>query len=302
MINPLDMRGPEFLGFYIFWGAGVFLLTGLARALWHFAGETPAGARWGPGIYPSEGDAYTIALLRGGSREVAVTVLGRLVAEGFFYLQEDSLRQQEKQPDRSRLSLLEEEAYSAIAQSTSGTSGLAPPAALARVAQALEPRLAGARTDLETAGLAPGAGKRKGYYTIGVTALLLVTGLGAAKLFVAWMRGRHNVGVLIVLLIISAVAGFKLMRPPLQTAAGQRYLKWLKESHQGLVSMVSAGRRQNFGELALVAGIFGLEILPTLAPLKNALVPPATSDGGGSCSSGCGGGGGCGGGCGGCGG
>ena len=307
MINPLDMRGPEFLGFYVFWGAGVFLLAGLARALWHFAGETPAGARWGPGIYPSEGDAYAIALLRGGSREVAVTVLGRLVAEGFFYLQEDSLRQQETQPDRSRLSLLEEEAYAAIASSTSGTSGLAPPAALSRVEQALEPRLAGARTDLEVAGLAPGAGQRKGYYTIGVTALLLVTGLGAAKLLVAWMRGRHNVGALIVLLIISAVAGFKLMRPPLQTAAGKRYLKWLKESHQGLVSMVSAGRRQGFGELALVAGIFGLEILPTLAPLRKALIPPPSTSGGdsgSSCSSssGCGGGGGCGGGCGGCGG
>ncbi|HEY0510650.1 MAG TPA: hypothetical protein VGH73_02015, partial [Thermoanaerobaculia bacterium] len=105
-----------------------------------------------------------------------------------------------------------------------------------------------------------------------------------------------------VLLIVSLVVSFKLMAPPLQTAAGKRYLKWLRKSHQGLVSMVSAGRRQGFGELALVAGIFGLESLPTLAPLKKALIPPPQSggDGGGS---GCGGGGGgCGGGCGGCGG
>ena len=85
-----------------------------------------------------------------------------------------------------------------------------------------------------------------------------------------------------------------------------RYLSWLKESHKGLMGMVTDGRRQGFGELALVAGIFGISALPSLQPLHKAFVPPSSSggggDGGSSCSSGCGGGGGCGGGCGGCGG
>jgi uncharacterized protein (TIGR04222 family) len=301
MTNPLDLRGPDFLAFYFIYGLGVFLLAGLARVLWQWSSsQTPAGARWSPGIYPSEGDAYILALLRGGPKEVAVAVLGRLVAEGFFFLEGSALRRSPNQPaDRSRLSLLEEEAYSAVA-SSAGTSGIAPPAALSLVVSRLEPRLAGARADLEVAGLAPNAEQRKGYHAIGLAALLLVTGLGAAKLFVAWLRGRSNIQFLVVLTIVSAVASFLLMKPPLQTATGRRYLKWLKESHQGLVSMVSAGRRQGFGELALVAGIFGLEALPTLAPLKKALIPPSSSGGGDS--SGCGGGGGCGGGCGGCGG
>jgi uncharacterized protein (TIGR04222 family) len=308
MTNPLDLRGPEFLRFYVVYGLGVFLLAWLARLVWRWADQVPPGARWGPGIYPAEGDAYTIALLRGGSKEVALAVIGRLVAEGFLYLQGDSLRQPETPPsDRSRLSPLEEAALAALAPFTSGTSGYAPPAALSLVVKTLEPRLAGARMDLEQAGLAPGARQRDGYHTVGLAALLLVPGLGALKLLVAWMRGRGNVGFLIVLLIVSLVVSFKLMKPPLQTAAGKRYLKWLRESHQGLVKMVSAGRRQGFGELALVAGIFGLESLPTLAPLQKAMIPPPSSSdggGGGSCSSssGCGGGGGCGGGCGGCGG
>jgi uncharacterized protein (TIGR04222 family) len=298
--NPLDMMGPEFLKFYFGWALCVFLLAKLARFFWHWTRETPVGARWGPGIYPAEGDAYAIALLRGGPQEVAVAILGRLVAESFLVLEGGSLRPAPSpSADRSRLSLLEEEAFAAV---TTGTSGMAPPVALALVVKTLEPRLAGARTDLETAGLAPGADQRKGYQRIGLAALLLVTGPGAAKLLVAWMRGRGNVQILLFLLVLSVVVSIALMQPPLQTAAGKRYLKWLKKSHQGLVQMVSAGRRPGFGELALVAGIFGLEILPALAPLKKALIPPSSSSSGSSGSSGCGGGGGCGGGCGGCGG
>jgi uncharacterized protein (TIGR04222 family) len=137
---------------------------------------------------------------------------------------------------------------------------------------------------------------------IGFAFLLLVTGLGLAKLLVALHTGHAKVQFLVILLVMSVFAGIYLMKPPLQTVAGTRYLKWLRESHQGLVKMVSAGRRQSYGELALVAGIFGLEILPTLAPLKTALIPPVTTPGGGDSGSGCGGGGGCGGGCGGCGG
>jgi uncharacterized protein (TIGR04222 family) len=262
------------------------------------ARTTFPGARWAPGIYPSEGDAYAIALLRGGTKEVAVTALGRLVAEGFLHLEKDALhRDQRKSAELSRLSLFEAEALAAFS-----SSSIAPPDALSLVVRKLEPKLASVRTDLEMSGLAPGADQRAGYRAIGLVALLLVTGLGLLKLFVALGTGHDKVQFLIVLLIISFITGVSLTKPPLQTVAGARYLKWLRSSHQGLVKMVGAGRRQSFGELALVAGIFGLEILPTLAPLKQALVPPSSTSSGGGDSSGCGGGGGCGGGCGGCGG
>ena len=35
MTNPLDLRGPEFLHFYIVYGAGVFLFILALRFLWH---------------------------------------------------------------------------------------------------------------------------------------------------------------------------------------------------------------------------------------------------------------------------
>jgi uncharacterized protein (TIGR04222 family) len=299
MTDLLHMKGPEFLVFYISWGAGIFLLAWLARLLWRWMAQTAVpGARWAPGIYPVEGDAYAIALLRGGTKEVAVTALGRLVAEGFLHLEKDALHPNgKKSADRSRLAAIEEQALAAC-----GSSSIAPPEALSRVVRRLEPKLSGVQTDLEMSGLAPGADQRAGYHVIGLVALLLVTGLGLLKLFVALGTGHKNVLFLIILLVISLILGVALTKPPLQTVAGARYLKWLKSSHQGLVKMVGAGRRQSFGELALVAGIFGLEILPTLAPLKRALIPPPSTSSGGGDTTGCGGGGGCGGGCGGCGG
>jgi uncharacterized protein (TIGR04222 family) len=313
MINPLDMMGPQFLGFYIVYGIGVFLLAWLIRFFWERAQEAPMGARWSPGIYPAEGDAYTLALLRGGPREVAVTVLGRLMAEGFFLLEGETLRQpQSPSANRSRLSPLEQAALDAISPAASSPSGLAPPEALSRVESALEPRMAEARRDFESAGLVPGDDQRRGYRMIGLGAILLVTGLGAVKLLVAVSRGRSNVGILVVLLAVSVAGGLKLMKPPARTTAGERYLKWLRESHQGLVQMVSSGRRPGYGELALVAAIFGVEMLPGFTTLRQALIPPpppssnsgsSCSSSGSSCSSGSGCGGGCGGGgCGGCGG
>jgi len=313
MTNPLDLRGPEFLSFYLLYGIAVFLLAGLARLIWHRTSETaPLGTRWSPGTYPAEGDAYTLAYLRGGTREVAVTVLGRLMAEGFFLLEGETLRQpQSPSADRSRLSAIEQAALDSISSALeSHPLGLAPPQALSRVESALEPRMAEARRDLETSGLMPGDDQRRGYRRIGLGAILLVTGLGLAKLAVALARGRSNVQILIVLMIVATFLGLKLMQLPARTAAGTRYLKWLRESHQGLVQMVSSGRRPGYGELVLVAAIFGVEMLPGFTTLRQALIPPPPPGGDGgsscsssSCSSGSGCGGGCGGGgCGGCGG
>jgi len=308
MTNPLDLRGPEFLDFYLVYGIGVFLLAGLARLLWHRAYEAAPGAsRWAPGIYPAEGDAYALAYLRGGTREVAVTVLGRLIAEGFFILEGEGLRQpQSPGANLSRLSPLEQAALDTVSSALSSHPlGLAPPQALSRVEGELEPRMADLRRELEASGLLPGDDQRRGYRMIGLGAILLVTGLGLAKLAVALARGRSNVQILIVLMIVATFLGLKLMQLPARTAEGARYLKWLRESHHGLMQMVSTGRRPGYGELALVAGIFGLEMVPGLTTLRQALIPPppAGSDGGSSCSSGSGCGGGCGGGgCGGCGG
>ncbi|HEY2290214.1 MAG TPA: TIGR04222 domain-containing membrane protein [Thermoanaerobaculia bacterium] len=299
MTNPLDLRGPEFLSFYVPYVVCVFLLVWLARVLWSRAYEAPASGRWSPGIYPTESDTPAIALLRGGPEEVARTLLGRLVAEGFLIIDDKSLARPPELPrDRSRLTFLEEEALKA---GLGSVPAAAAHKALARVTQALTPHLEPIRLELEAAGLAPGPSQRWGYRLLGLVALVMVMGLGVAKLLVAMSRGRGNVGFLILLLFFSFFISVRLMKSPFQTAAGSRYLSWLKQSHKGLMSMVIDGRRPGFGELALAAGIFGIAALPSLQPLHKAFVPPSSSSGSDG-GSGCGGGGGCGGGCGGCGG
>lgn len=318
MINPLDMRGPQFLGFYVLYGLGVFLLLLLLRELWNRRPAPSALAetsRLQPGIYPAESDAYAIALLRGGTQAVARSILGRLVAEELFILEGRSLRQPAEPPrNRSRLSPLEEEAFRDLSSAIPGRDAIEASAALANLETTLGPRLQPLREELEGAGLVPAAAQTSGYRALGLAALLTVSGLGLAKLLVALSRGRTNVLFLVILLGVSVLAAVMLMKPPRLTHAGKRYLSWLADSHRGLMTMLAEGRRQSFGEVALIAGIFGIETLPALAPLGQALVPrpvPSSSPAGqsscgssvSSCgSSSCGGGGGCGGGCGGCGG
>jgi len=324
MINPLNLRGPEFLGFYVLWGAGVFLLARLLRAFLNRAGETPAGPRWSPGIYPSEVDAPAIAMLRSGPEEVARVILGKLVAEGFLVLNGSAIGLPTPPPqDRSRLAPLDEEVLRAVSAAAGGAgAGIGAREALSRTVCDLKSRLEPIREELESAGLAPGPEQRRGYHFLGLAFLLMVTGLGAAKLLVALARGRSNIQFLLLLMAGSLALSVLLMKPPRQTGAGTRYLEWLRRSHEGLAILLSDGRRQSFGELTLVTAIFGIGYLPMLSSLQAALVPPprarSDGDGGGffdsgcssgggssscsSCSSGCGGGGGCGGGCGGCGG
>ncbi len=318
MINPLDMRGPQFLGFYVLYGLGVFLLLLLLRELWNRRPAPPAlagRARLQPGIYPAESDAYAIALLRGGAQEAVRSILGRLVAEELFILEDRSLRQPAEPPrNRSRLSQLEDEAFLALSSATAGNVEIEASKALTSLEAALGPRLQPLREELESAGLMPDAARASGYRALGLAALVAVSGLGLAKLIVALSRGRTNVLFLIILLGVSVVAAVVLMKPPRLTQAGKRYLSWLADSHRGLMTMLAEGRRQSLGEVALVAGIFGIETLPVLSPLRQALVPrPVPSSSGGesgcgssfssyssgssSCGGGCGGGG-----CGGCGG
>ena len=295
LLGPLDFRGPEFLAFYIPYSLAVFVVALAARWLWKNAmGSEPTLPRWSPGVYPREGDAYAIALMRGGPREVATTVLGRLFSCNLIEVSDRILRRPAAPGSWPSLDPIETEALRIF------DNAVLAPQADKEVQKAIGPRLRELAEDLERQGLIPGPGQRQGYWTICGLALLAVSGLGLVKLLVALARGRTNVDYLVILLAAFTWLGYRFLRPPLRTRAGDQYLDWLKESHRGLVNLVTSGRREDLREMALIAGIYGLSTLPVFSPLHTALKPPSNSggDGGGSC-----GGGGCGGGgCGGCGG
>jgi len=307
-MNPLDLRGPEFLAFYLVWSSVVLVLLRAARSHWERrippGGTLPAG-RFAPGTYPRESDAYTIALLRGGLEETARALLARLVAEGSVVIDGRELKRPDPPPDTSRLEPLEREVLQSILPPAG--SGIAAQEAEKKALRIVQDRSSEMQTDLEGQGLAPAEPQRQMYALFRNIALVAILGLGLMKVLVGISRDRP-VGFLILLLLGFGFGGLYVLRTPLQTPAGRQYLAWLQESHRGLVQMIEQGRRTGHGELCLAAGIYGLTVLPDFAPLLTALTPPRSSDSGcssssSSCSSsGCGGGGCGGGGCGGCGG
>jgi uncharacterized protein (TIGR04222 family) len=295
-MNPLEMPGPDFLRFYLIYGLGVLGVCWLVRAALHTTGPSLSMARWTPGVYPREGDAYPIALLRGGPREVTRTVLGRLFSTGLIALDGATLRRAAPE-EPVALAALESAVLATLADGVSATRA----ESLAQTAAA--PHLEPMQEDLERQGLIPSPLQAHRFDLLRAAGLALVPSLGFFKLLKAVHEGRSNTGILVLMLIAYGFGTVALLRPPRRTPAGNRYLDWLKESHQGLVSLLTSGRRESHGELALVASIYGLQALPVLSPLRTALQPPSsdTGSGCGSSGSGCGGGG-CGGGCGGCGG
>jgi uncharacterized protein (TIGR04222 family) len=321
-MNPLDMNGPEFLAFYILYGLIVLLATLLVRAYLRSPRSPALSARWSPGVYPREGDAYAIALLRGGPREVARTVLARLISLNLITVEGRTFRQGGGQPPPT-LAPIESAAFADLLKAGSGISAHD---AEWTVLSAVEPYLEPMEQDLRLQGLLPDPSVQARFESFRLLVLLVLPGLGLLKLLVAFLRGRSNIGFLIAITIAYAFALYKIFEPPRRTRAAERYLAWLCESHQGLSKLLSQGRRGHGAELALVASIYGLQAVPELSPLRNVLQPkPSTGsssgsgggggsggdssggdssggDSGGGDSGGCGGGGCGGGGCGGCGG
>jgi uncharacterized protein (TIGR04222 family) len=307
-MNPLDLTGSEFLRFYVPYGLCIVALAWLVRALVdRAAGPTPS-ARWTLGTYPREGDAYAIAFLRGGRREAVRTVLGRLVSAGLLEVDGPLARALPEASERaSQLQLIEGTAWGALEREVT----LPAAEAEQRLQRALEPHLREIEDKLTREGLLPGPERKTAFRTLAAVTWLTVVGLGLAKLVVAISRGRWNVGFLILLLIGFSILIVRLLRPPQPTNAGKQYLDWLQESHRGLVRMLESGRRDNAGELALAAGIYGLAAVPGLAALGRSFQPvpvkrlrkegdsSSSSSGCGSGSSGCSSGSSCGGGCGG---
>lgn len=307
-MNPLDLRGPDFLAFYIPCAAAVFAMALVARWLYRGStGDEPVLARWTPGVYPRDGDAYAIALLRGGPAEVARTVLGRLVACNLLEVSGLLLRRFTPPGTWPYLDPLESQALQVF------DNAIVAAQAEKEVRNAVGSHLRMMTEDLERQGLIPSPAQRQVYWQICGLALAAVSGLGLVKLLVALLRGRGNVGFLTLLLILFTGLGYYLLKPPPRTRSGDQYLDWLKESHRGLINLISSGRRDDLGEVALIAGIYGLGILPVFSPLHTALKQPVphrpghdgSGSGGGGCGGGVsscgsgGGGGGCGGGCGG---
>jgi uncharacterized protein (TIGR04222 family) len=284
-MNPLNLRGPEFLALYVCVLGATAALAALLR--WLLRLPTPE-----PGEEVPELTAYEAAYLAGGPQLALHAAIASLVHRRVLSVQPAERKLSVQGPVPSKADPLEQRIYHSAGKAGETISQVCTDAS-ATVNQL------GRR--LQEAGLVPSDQQ-------GIVARLfpgflmgLVSILGLAKIVVGLERGRP-VGFLIGLTIISAVIAIVfLIKRPLRSRHGDAALARLRDQNAALRSVArSEPERLAQDDLVLALGLFGLGIFATgpVADLRTALRPPPGAGSSGCGGGGCGGGG-CGGGCGG---
>jgi uncharacterized protein (TIGR04222 family) len=291
MVNPFDLRGPEFLLFYLCLGAGITVLAYLARRSGERADTPPRPLS----------DYLEIAFLRGGASEAIRVAVLTLLERGVLAIS-GTEGVKVAQPDAARrLTRRTEQAIVArAAQSATPAQLIADADVSHAVSLECEPGLV-------RLGLLPTPEQRSSRMRLFLLAGGTLGVVASIKIAVAVIRGRSNVGFLVILGIAFIVAAFIATHPRL-TAAGKDLVDDLRTLFSGLKDRAASMRPQQGGtDFALLAAVYGVSAALPVYPDAQRLFPRATessSSSGSSCGSSCGSSGGssCGGGGGGCGG
>jgi uncharacterized protein (TIGR04222 family) len=306
MVNPLDLRGPEFLTWYLRCFA---LAAGACFFLRWLLSRPPPVARRAE-LTEREWEPYEIAWLEGGPAAVVRAALASLHHRKLITMQDGVVVWYAPEPTPA-LPPIEAKVFRATRHVLPAPRELIP--MVADECEEIEARLA-------REGLAIGASRRALLRIVPAMGMAACFSFGFVKLAVGIARDRP-VGLLVALLLASAVALICTVRfVPRRTAAGSRVLRELGEQHAALRTTLesSAADKLQPGDVALAVGLWGAAALavPLLEPVATAAELRRLRSDGGSSFSGCGsggasscgggdggGGGGCGGGgCGGCGG
>lgn len=295
--NPLDMRGPDFLGFYVqFFVLGVIVATVLRWKLRRPNDEPrPEDMKLAP---------YEAAYLVGkeeGAVNTAVVLLaqkGYLKADpetpGRLIPAESADAQFQKPPAHP----LERAVLDIIRGNPAGTG--ATMGELRGVVKRETEMVADRLTD---AGLLQDRQTAKLSRWVPLLVALGIPALGLAKVWVGMLRDRPVGDLIILLFITTIVALIAFARRTFRSRRGDRVL-WKLKTEWG--PRRNPDPAQAGPELAMLVGLFGVSMLAgtAFADMQRTLTPPPGSgaDGSSGCGGGCGGDGGGGGGCGGCGG
>ncbi|MBE9033331.1 TIGR04222 domain-containing membrane protein [filamentous cyanobacterium LEGE 11480] len=295
-LNPLDMRGPDFLGFYfclnmILIGAGL-ILRQMLRAV------APANST--PRL-----DDYETAYLAGGRNRLLQAVITKLADQGCVEL--DAKKQLTLVSPLPRdASRIDSDVATAIDGSTK-LHTLQFNADIISTTQQFRDRLIEQGLLLSPAQIQ----KIKLYPTL---LILLSLGLGVMKIFVGMSLGRPVGFLCMIGFVLLIVAVFFYGIDPDRTKAGDRLIAQLTKTSKTQIQLADSAEPNLVNNVAL----FGSSVLLAsgLEGFHSYLAPPVTTSSsssttsgcstssGSSCSSGCGSScvSGCGGGCGGCGG
>jgi uncharacterized protein (TIGR04222 family) len=291
MENPFDLRGPQFLLFYLCLGVAITMLAHWTRRAWE-GGDTPRPLS----------DYLEIAFLRGGAAEAIRVAILALIDRGVLTIS-GSDRLEVAQPDAARrLTRRTEQAIVARAARTATPAELIADAGVAEaVSLECEP-------ELIRRGLLPTAEQKSARVRLFLLAGGTLGAVALIKIAVALARGRSNVAFLVILGVAFLGALFVVTHPRL-TPAGKALVDDLRTLFSGLKERAASMRPQQGGaDFALLAAVYGVSAALPVYPDAQRLFPRATdsssSSSGSSCGSSCGSSGGssCGGGGGGCGG
>lgn len=290
-LNPFSLHGVQFLLFYVV--LMVVTIVVLRRSMRAAeTGSVPPSPRFD--------DPYLIAYLRGGADEALRVATVSLTDRGLLEIQGDKVGLRRRRAADIVKRDIEKAVAKAYATPGEGSRVLRDTAAL----QACTAY----REQLETRGLLAGKAMFAQRLPAVATAAAVLLGVAGARIVEALLHGRHNLGFLAVLALISTFILWRLWRRRL-TFAGDAALDDLKVLFKRLndrAKSLKPGGESN--EMAMLIAVFGLAALPVDAfPFVEQLYPRpqggdsssgSSDSGSSSCGSSCGGGcggGGCGG-------
>ena len=288
-MNPFDLTGASFLGFYVLVGIAVVWALRLWLRHQETANATPA---------QNMTDPYLIAHLRAGDNEALRVATVALLDRSLLVADGEKLKTKKTNAFGTVSRPIEKAILKHYIKSGEGHhifKDVAAKRACADYATALKEQGLLADTRTYTARFAP--------VMIALGVLIAVTWI---KITIAFSQGRHNVGFLVVLTIFfGIIVLFAWFRR--HTGRGDAMLADLRSLFSRLkdrATSLRAGGQTN--EAALLAAVFGLSALPAASfPFMKKLYPAKSGDGsscgsssdssscssGSSCGGGCGGGG-----------
>lgn len=290
-MNPFDWPGPQFLVFYVVFGAVLWW------AVRHYIGRREAHLEI-PRL--NLADPYEIAMLRGGRNEAMRVAAISLVDRGLLMVGGEKLAAK----DKGAVEHVRRPIEKAMLEHFSSSKTAHQMYTSIRLRDSCNMY----EKTLQDRNLLPNGQDMTRRLLLYAVSICLALGVSLVKIEIATSRGRP-VGFLVILTIVLCILLTRDIGKH-RTVLGDRVIADLKTLFQGLkgrAHLLRTGGDTN--EVALLVAVYGISALSSGHDYAKLLFPKAANSGSGcggsSCSTGCGsscGGGGGGGGCGGCGG
>jgi len=247
-MNPFDLRGPEFLLFYLLFSLAVIIAIFVLRR------------RAESGVAPriDLGDPYLIAYLRGGVDEALRVAVISLIDRGMLVMEGRFIRRADDVTSGMAKNQIEYEILKKFGAMGEDTSVLEAASVLNDndLKYALYPY----RDKLERAGLMPDGAVRRDRSMRLLLALMALGVVGVIKIQIGLSLGRP-VSFLVVIMIAAMVIAAAISFPRL-TARGKATLEDVTNLYAGLRTQVnSMSPGSATAELAMVAAVFGIGAL-----------------------------------------